>query len=94
MDKREAGMRRAEEFVTNVARGLNQGTVEFLWWPEIPAEPSGAGGPKGAALPLRLYKGNSWRSIAFAGSDIDGSGDDPDVFKRYESEVAQNLREL
>ena len=96
MDKREAGMRRAEEFVTKLAQNMKQGSVayEFRWWPEIPAGPAGAGGPNDTTMPLRVYKGNSWRSIGFAGSDIDASENDPDVFKKYESEVAQSLLEL
>jgi hypothetical protein len=94
MDKREGGMRRAEELVTNAARSMKMEGVEFLWWPEIPAEPPGAGQPQEAILPLRVYKGNSWRSIEFAGPDIDGCVEDPDLLKKYESEVAQDLLEL
>ena len=44
--------------------------------------------------PLRMYKGNNWRSIGFAGSDIDGSVDDPEMLKKYESEAVQSLAEL
>jgi hypothetical protein len=96
MNKREAGMHRAEELVTKVARSMKLEGVayEFLCWPEIPAEPVGAGRPNEATLPLRVYKGNSWRSIGFAGSDIDGSVDNPELLNKYESEVVQCLSEL
>ena len=96
MDKREAGMHRAEELVTKVARSMNLEGVAyvFLWWPEILAEPSGAGRPNDTTMPLRVYKGNSWRSIGFAGSDIDGSVDNPESLNKYESEVVQCLSEL
>jgi hypothetical protein len=96
MDKREAGKKSVEEFVTKVARGMKQETTpyEFLWWPEIPAEAAGEGMPNDMTIPLRVYKGNSWRSIDFAGSDIDGSADNPDLLNKYENEVAQCLGEL
>ena len=66
----------------------------FLWWPEILPEPGGVGWPNDTTVPLRMYKGNSWRSIAFAASDIDRSVDNPEVLKKYESEVVQSLAEL
>lgn len=97
MDRREAGMQRAEDLVTKVARSmkLDGMAYEFLWWPEILAGPAaGAGRPNDTTMPLRVCKGNSWRSIGFAGSDIDGSVDNPELLNRYESEVVQCLGEL
>jgi hypothetical protein len=96
MDKHEAGKRNAEQFVTKITQSTKQdGVVDaFLWWLEIPHEPYGAGGPNDTTVPLRMYKGNSWRSIAFAGSDIDGSMDDPEMLKKYESEIVQSLAEI
>ena len=93
MEKHEAGKQKAEQFVTKVMRTMKQdGVVDaFLWWPEILPEP---GGSNDTTVPLRMYKGSSWRSIGFAGSDIDGSVDDPEVLKKYESEVVQSLAEL
>ncbi|MGA2614562.1 MAG: hypothetical protein ABSG38_14080 [Spirochaetia bacterium] len=93
MDTHEAGKQRAEQFVTEIVRSLKQdGLVDaFLWWPEVLPEP---GGPGDTTVPLRIYKGNSWRLIGFAGSDIDGSVDNPAVLKKYEDEVAQSLAEL
>jgi hypothetical protein len=41
-----------------------------------------------------MYKGNSWRLIGFAASDIDRSVNNPEVLKKYESEVVQSLAEL
>jgi hypothetical protein len=96
MDKREAGKQKAEEFVARLAQSLNLDAAAYrlLWWPEIPGEPAGAGRPNDTTMPLRVYKGNSWRSIGLAGSDVDGSVDDPELLKKYESEVAQCLTEL
>lgn len=96
MDKHEAGKQNAEQFVTKIMQSMKQdGVVDaFLSWPEILHEPGGAGGPNDTTVPLRMYKGNSWRSIAFAGSDIDGSVDDPETLKKYESEVVQSLAEM
>jgi hypothetical protein len=96
MDTHEAGKQKTEQFVARVARSLKlEGCVDrFLWWPEVLPEPGGTGRPGDTTVPLRLYKGNSWRSIGFAGSDIDGSVDDPAVLGKYEGEVAQSLAEL
>lgn len=88
MDRREEGKQRAVQFVTEVARGLKPevSVSTLLWWPPDR--------PDDGKLPLRLYKGNSWRSIEFAESDIDASSDDPEVLKKYASEIAQVLAEL
>lgn len=96
MDTRETGMRNVEELVMKTARGLDQETAayELLWWPEIPGQAGGAGLPSDTRVPLRLYKGNSWKSIEFAGSDIDGSVTDSTLLARYEDEVARCLREM
>ncbi len=95
MDKREAGKRNAEEFVTRVARTMKQeAAYEFLWWPEIQTGPAGAGMMNDTTLPLRVYRANSWRSIGFAGSDLDRSVDDSEALNKYEGEVAQCLNEL
>ncbi len=96
MDKHEAGKQKTEEFVTKVMQNIQQdGVVDALiWWPEILSEPGRADRPNDTTVPLRMYKGNSWRSIGFAASDIDRSVDDPEVLKKYESEVVQSLAEL
>ena len=95
MDTREAGKQKAEELVANVMSRMNGGAVDsFLWWPEIPAETSGAGTPGDTTIPLRVFRGTSWKSIAFAGSDIDASAERPDVLQKYESEIVQCLTEL
>ncbi len=88
MDKREAGRQKAEHLVAEVARGLKQaGPVgTLLWW--TPDEPDDA------KASLRIYRGNSWRAIEFAQSDVDQSADDPAVLKKYEGEIAQALTEL
>jgi hypothetical protein len=96
MDTREAGKQNAEDFVTKVVQRLKQdGSVDsFLWWPEISPEPGGPGAPGDTVVPLRVFKGRSWKSIAFAGSDIDGSVDNPRVLDKYEREVEQCVTEL
>jgi len=96
MDKHEAGKQKAKQFVTEIVRSMKRdGVVDaFLWWPESLPEPGGVSRANDTTVPLRMYKGNSWRSIGFTGSDIDGSVDDPEVLKKYESEVVQSLAEL
>jgi hypothetical protein len=96
MDKREAGKQKAEEFVTKVANGMtpNAAVDTFLWWPEILPQPGGTGETNETTMPLRVFKGSSWKSISFAGSDLDASVDRPEVLLKYESEVAQCLVEL
>jgi hypothetical protein len=92
MDRHEAGKQKTEEFVTKVMQSVKQDAVvdALIWWPEILPE----GRPNDTTVPLRMYKGNSWRSIGFAASDIDRSVDDPEVLKKYESEVVQSLAEI
>jgi hypothetical protein len=96
MDKREAGKRKAEELVAKVMSRMNgSGAVDsLLWWPEILPETSGAGTPGDTTIPLRVFRGTSWKSIGFAGSDIDASGERPEVLQKYESEIVQCLTEL
>ena len=96
MDKSEAGKRNVEEYVTKVARGVKPETAlyELVWWPEIRAEAGAGGIPNDTTIPLRVYRGNSWRSIEFAGSDIDGSVGNPELLNKYQGEVAQCLMEL
>lgn len=79
-----------------MTRGMKQERTpyELLWWPEFPSRAAGAGIAGDTTTPLRVYKGSSWRAIEFAGSDIDSSVDNPELLTRYESDVAQCLREL
>jgi hypothetical protein len=96
MDRREAGKQKAEQFVRDLVKGLAQdGLVSaLLWWSGGPAAPGGAGSPGEAAVVLRMYRGNSWRAIEFAASDIDGSIEKPELLQKYASDVTQNLTEL
>ena len=96
MDGHEAGKQIAEQFVRGVVKSLTpDGHVDaFLWWLASPPTPGGAAGMGAAPLALRMYRGNSWRSVEFAASDIDGSVEKPDVLKKYEGEIAQSLLEL
>ena len=91
----EAGKKRVEQYILEVARGVNQenalGTV--LWWPADSSKPNGGGAP-GVEL-LRIYnKGSSWRSMEVARADIDGCVDAPEVLKKYEGEIAQILADI
>jgi hypothetical protein len=96
MDGHEAGRQNAEQFVMNVAKGLKQeGQVSaLLWWTETGQEPGGAARAGDAPLALRIYKGNSWRAVEFAVSDIDGSMEKPELLTKYEAEITQSLMEL
>lgn len=96
MNRREAGKQRAEQFVTELARGLKrEGSVGSLpWWSTGAPELNGVDKPGDMTVHLRICKGKSWRSIGFAGSDIDGCVDDSQVLKKYEGEIAEILAEL
>jgi len=93
MDGHEAGKKCTERFVTEAVRKLGkEGSVDaFLWQPE---ERGGSSRPDDTTVQLRMYKENSWRQVGFAGSDIDGSVDNPEVLKKYEGEIAQALAEF
>jgi hypothetical protein len=96
MDKREAGKQRTEQFVTELVRNLKlEGSVgAYLWWPSGPSKPGDPERPDDTTVPFRIYKGNNWRAIEFAASDVDASVDDPEVLRKYEGEIAQSLAEL
>ena len=95
MNKREAGKQRAEQFVTEVAQRVKPEAVSsLLWWPADPPKSGVASGADDPMVRLRIYSGRSWRSIGFAGSDLDGSVEDPAALKKYESEIAESLAEL
>ena len=65
MDEHEEGKQKAVQFVTDVMRSIKkEGSVDaFLWWPEALPEAGKEGQPGDTTLPLRIYKGHSWRSI-------------------------------
>ena len=96
MDKREAGKNNVGELVAKLARSmkLDAAVYRLLWWPKILPEPGGADKVNDTTMPLRVYKGNHWSWLEFAGSDVDGSVDDPELLNKYESEVARCLTEL
>jgi hypothetical protein len=88
MDRREAGKQRTEKFVAAFVHGLNLAgdAPSLLWWPTDRLDDT--------TVLLRLYRGTSWRAIAFAGADVDGSVGDPGVLAKYEQELAEVMAEL
>jgi hypothetical protein len=103
MDVHDAGKKKVEQFAWDIVKSLKlDGQVDaFLWWLASPPEPAGAIEATGAAdgtgdppVVMRMYKGNSWRSVEFAASDIDGSTEKPELLKKYEGEITESLLEL
>jgi hypothetical protein len=99
MNETELGKQRSEQFITEVAKKLDLDSDQFvvLWWsPELP-ELQGTNektGKEEATMPLRIYKGNSWRLKNFSKSDIDNCVKSPEVLAKYEDEITQILTDL
>jgi hypothetical protein len=100
MDGHEAGKKKAEQFAREILKNLKlDGRVEaFLWWVASPAGAAGvsveADVPGDPPVVMRMYRGNSWRSVEFAASDLDGSTEKPELLKKYEGEISEGLLEL
>jgi len=96
MNETELGKQRLEQFIAEVAKklGLNSAQFVLLWWsPELQGTNQEIGKEE-ATMPLRVYKGNSWRLQSFSKSDIDNCVKSPDVLAKYEDEITQILTDL
>ncbi len=90
----EAGKKRVEQYILEVARGMKRedsvGTI--LWWP---AGSSRNGGAAPGVETLRIYdKGSSWRAMEVARSDLDRCVDAPEVLNGYQSQITQIIEEM
>jgi hypothetical protein len=96
MNETEPGKQRSEQFVAEVAKkmGLDSGQFTFLWWsPELQGTNQGSG-KEDQTVPLRIYRGNSWRMQGFSRSDLENCVKSPDVLAKYEDEITQILTDL
>jgi hypothetical protein len=86
MTETELGKQRSEQFITALAKklSLDPGQFVLLWW----------SGEEEATIPLRIYKGNSWRLNNFSKSDVDNCVKSPEVLAKYEDEITQILTDL
>ena len=91
-----AAREQVEKLVLQLAndRNLAQGTYSFVWWERERAEPDLGAGPGGSLIPLRIYCGNRWRQIAFAGPDLDACVRSPEVLKKYEEDIVEILSDI
>ena len=96
MEALEAGKRRTEQFILDVAKAMKPeiSVDSLLWWGAGSPDSAGAGETKGATVPLRIFKGKCWRSIVFGRSDVEGCVQAADLLKKYEGEIAQVLADL
>ena len=94
-----AAREQVEKLVLQLAndRNLAQGTYSFVWWErEMPDGAPDAGtssgtGTGGNPISLRIYSGNRWRQIAFAGPDLDACVSSPEVLRKYEDDIVEIL---
>jgi len=96
MNETELGKQRSEQFIAEVAKKLylDSGQFALLWWsPELQGTNEKTGKEE-ATIPLRIYKGNSWRVKNFSKSDIDNCVKSPEVLAKYEDEITQILTDL
>lgn len=96
MDTIELGKKRAEEFITEQMRSLDRdsGMYALLWWTPDPLDPDRESTHAQMTVPLRLYKGNSWRLVKFSKSDLDDCAKSPELLQKYEEEIRQALMDL
>lgn len=76
------------------ARNLAQGAYSFVWWEREMPEPDPVAGTGGPPIPLRIYCGNRWRQIEFAGPDLDACVRSPEVLKKYEEDIVEILSNI
>lgn len=90
----DEGKERIERFIAQLASDMKRESAagSFVWWTPATVESSAAGGVA-AMVPMRIYRGNHWRSIEFDQSDIRNCVGSPDVLKKYETELAEILAE-
>jgi hypothetical protein len=86
-----AAREHVENFILQLAkdRNLAQGAYSFVWWERERAGPDPGTG--GAPISLRVYCGNRWRQIAFAGPDLDACIRSPEVLQKYEEDIVEIL---
>jgi hypothetical protein len=97
-----AAREQVEKFILQLAneRNLASNVDSFVWWePEIPEAAPGAGTRTGTGtgetpVSLRIYRGNRWRQIAFAGPDLDACVRSPDVLRKYEGDIVEILSDI
>jgi len=96
MDAIEEGKERVEQLITRIAQGMKPASAvsSFVWWSNGSPEQNAEGAHDDAQLPLRIYRGNSWRSMEFRRSDVEGCAASPEMLTKYEGEIAQILAEL
>lgn len=95
MDTSELGKKRMEELITEQMRSLDHdsGLYTFLWWSPDP-QANRKNTQTEVTVPLRLYKGNSWRLIEFSQSDLNHCSESPELLQKYEGEIKQILMDL
>jgi hypothetical protein len=86
----DAGKDAVETLIRKIAREASPpiAVSSFVWWS------SGEGETAESRLPLRIYNGNSWRSMDFLTADVEGSAAAPGLLSKYEGDIAQILTEL
>ena len=96
MSRIDTGKERVEQLIMGLAEGIKPASPvsSLVWWSNVRPETIGASPHDLPNVALRIYRGNSWRSIEFLRSDIDDCGAAPDVLKKYEGEISQILAEL
>ncbi|MGA2639576.1 MAG: hypothetical protein ABSG21_01585 [Spirochaetia bacterium] len=96
MSRTDTGKEKVEQLIMSLARGMTPPSrvSSLVWWSTATPEAVGDGPHNLPNVPLRIYSGNSWRSMEFLRSDIDDCGAAPEVLKKYEGEISQILAEL
>ncbi|MGA2379833.1 MAG: hypothetical protein ABSG85_11060 [Spirochaetia bacterium] len=96
MSRIDTGKERVEQLIMGLAEEIRPASPvsSLVWWSNGRPETIGASPHDLPNVALRIYRGNSWRSMEFLRSDIDDCGAAPDVLKKYEGEISQILAEL
>jgi hypothetical protein len=94
MSRTETGKEKVEQLVMRLAQAMTPPAAvsSLVWWSTEAL--NGESAPDAPRVALRIYRRNSWRSMDFLASDIDGCEAAPELLAKYEGEISQILSEL